>query len=1481
VEGEGATYDVTGTITNAGSADNAFTYKLNDNTKAANYNITPVEGTLTVNQADEATVHVTGKSGSFTYDGTQKSVEGWTSDAASVDGSISVSLNDGETAIAQGTNVGTYSMGLTSGKFTATSPNYKKVTVEITDGTLTITAATMPATVTGESQTITYDGQEHELTGYTTTGLLAGQTLGGLTYSAKGTNAGSYDGAFSGTAKVTDAAGTDQTQNYVVNTVTGTLTIKAAEINPDTPDPNDPTQKRFTITAPSDVTYNGQSQQQKPTVHDATTGKDLVEGTDYELSYSDDTTDVGTVTVTITGKGNYSGSVDTTYQIKQAQVVVKANDASKNYGEKDPSFSATVTGLVNGEPESLIKYDLTREQGEAKGTYAITPSGDASQGNYSVTYEPGTLTINAAEINPDTPDPNQPDNPDAKRFTISKPADVVYNGLSQKDEVTVHDAATGKDLALGTDYTLSYSEDTTNVGTVTVTVNGTGNYSGTVAQTYQITPATLTVTTPDASKSYDGTPLTAQGTITGFVNGERAEFQTTGSQTEVGSSQNTYEISWTGTAQQKNYTLDEHLGTLTVTAGNIADEDAFTVSQPENVTYNGESQKQPVTVNFKNGGAVSTDDYTVSYSDDTVNAGTVTVTVTGTGNLSGQVTRQYQILPKGYTVTTEGATKTYDGTPLTATGHVDGILPNETYTFVTTGSQTEVGKSTNSYTLTFGDGVSRVVTARALFASAATPSKSTNYKLDQENLGTLEVKAANINPDDHDNPDAKRFTISQPEDVVYNGTEQKQPVTVHDAATGKDLVKGTDYTLSYSEDTTNVGTVTVTVNGTGNYTGSVSKTYKITQAPVTVTANDATKTYGSADPTFTATVSGLVNGESDSLIKYDLTRAGGEEAGKTYAIAPSGAESQGNYSVTFVPGTLTITAANINPDDPDNPDAQRFTISQPADVVYNGTEQKQPVTVHDSATNKDLVEGTDYELSYSEDTTNVGTVNVTVTGKGNYAGTVERSYKILKRDVTLTSASHTWSYDGQAHSDQTVTSDGFVKGEGVTYDVTGTITNVGKADNDFTYTLNDNTKADNYNITLVKGTLEVTAGNISDEDTFTVSQPEDTKYNGQEQKQPVTVSFKDGGAVDASNYDVSYTAAVDAGTVTVTVTGKGNLTGSVTRTYEIQKRDVTLTSASHTWSYDGQAHSDQTVTATGDGFVEGEGATYDVTGTITNAGTAANAFTYKLNDNTKAGNYNITTAEGTLEVKAANINPDDPNNPDAKRFTITAPEDVTYNGKSQQQKPTVHDAATGKDLVLSEDGKTGDYTLSYSDDTTDAGTVKVTIKGIGNYAGSVDTSYEIKQAELDVYTPNATKEYDGTALTDDKDAHVDGLVNGEKVALKVTGSQTEVGSSQNTCELEWSDPEATAKKGNYKVVEHLGTLTVTEAKAEPAKPSAPTATPTAPAAQVKEVQKQVAEAKQSLPKTGDASSATAGIAAVFGAIATALGIKRRRDENQE
>ena len=88
--------------------------------------------------------------------------------------------------------------------------------------------------------------------------------------------------------------------------------------------------------------------------------------------------------------------------------------------------------------------------------------------------------------------------------------------------------------------------------------------------------------------------------------------------------------------------------------------------------------------------------------------------------------------------------------------------------------------------------------------------------------------------------------------------------------------------------------------------------------------------------------------------------------------------------------------------------------------------------------------------------------------------TAQATYTITPRDVTLTSASDTKEYDGTALTNNTVTAEGFVNGEGATYNVTGTQTAVGSSENNFTYTLNSDTKAVNYNITTRCGTLTVT-----------------------------------------------------------------------------------------------------------------------------------------------------------------------------------------------------------------------------------------------------------------------------------------------------------------------------------------------------------------------------------------------------------------------
>ena len=244
--------------------------------------------------------------------------------------------------------------------------------------------------------------------------------------------------------------------------------------------------------------------------------------------------------------------------IAKAALTVTADGASKIYGASDPELDYTVSGLQGGDAKGVLKgVTVTRAPGEGVGSYAITATGPESIKNYVVGYEGGSFRVVVA------PFPANPDDSDS-RFTVTEPEDVVYNGQPQKQPITLTDETTGDALVEGEDYELVYSDDITNAGTVTVTVKGIGSYEGSFDVSYEIAPAQLVVTTPDASKTYDGSALVSEGEITGFVNGETATFTTTGSQTNAGKSDNTYSLTWDGTAKESNYTLSEKIGTLEV-----------------------------------------------------------------------------------------------------------------------------------------------------------------------------------------------------------------------------------------------------------------------------------------------------------------------------------------------------------------------------------------------------------------------------------------------------------------------------------------------------------------------------------------------------------------------------------------------------------------------------------------------------------------------------------------------------------------------------------------------------------------------------------------------------------------------------------------------------------------------------------------------------------------------------------------------------
>ena len=166
------------------------------------------------------------------------------------------------------------------------------------------------------------------------------------------------------------------------------------------------------------LVYNGSAQE-------LITAGVTSEGTpEYKLEGGDWSTDIPTgtepdvlyrISSRIAGDESHFDNgqfTDITVKIAKASATVKADDLTKTEGEADPELTAAVEGVFGAD---TLAYSLSREQGETAGTYTITPAGDEEQGNYTVSYETGTLTISEApaeETPEETPEENPADTPE-------------------------------------------------------------------------------------------------------------------------------------------------------------------------------------------------------------------------------------------------------------------------------------------------------------------------------------------------------------------------------------------------------------------------------------------------------------------------------------------------------------------------------------------------------------------------------------------------------------------------------------------------------------------------------------------------------------------------------------------------------------------------------------------------------------------------------------------------------------------------------------------------------------------------------------------------------------------------------------------------------------------------------------------------------------------------------------------------------------
>jgi hypothetical protein len=486
-----------------------------------------------------------------------------------------------------------------------------------------------------------------------------------------------------------------------------------------------------------------------------------------------------------------------TLTVAPAPLLVRANDASRARTQPDPVFTANYTGFVNGEDSTVLSGTLTlvTTAGLRVGTYPIIPSGVTSR-NYSITFINGTLTVTWYELVVNSDSISRTYGSTNPTFTGS----VI--GLQPGDNITASYScpATASSPAGTYPITISLADPDGVLGNYSVTTN-----SGILT----VEPATLTGAVDNQSRPYGQPNPVFTVTYSGFVNGDGAGILT---------------------------------GTLVGSSPAVANSPVGTY---------------PITVSGQ-----SAPNYTIRYV---------------AGNLS--------VTPAPLLVQANDAVRAYGQPNPVFTGSLIGLQPGDNIT--------------PSYVN--GALASSAVGVYPITISLADPDqKLGNYSLTTNN-GILTVKPATLTG----TADNQSRPYGQPNPVftvAYSGFVNGD---------GAGILTGALVGSSPADMNSPVGTYPITASGQSapNYTMQyVAGSLRVTPAPLVVQANDAVRAYGQANPDFTASYFGFVNGQDSNLLSGTLvlsTTAVTNSPVGMYPIIANGVTCP-NYSIIFSNGTLTV-----------------------------------------------------------------------------------------------------------------------------------------------------------------------------------------------------------------------------------------------------------------------------------------------------------------------------------------------------------------------------------------------------------------------------------------------------------------------------------------------------------------------------------------------------------------------------------------------
>ncbi|GGI50883.1 hypothetical protein GCM10011425_20950 [Mucilaginibacter galii] len=605
---------------------------------------------------------------------------------------------------------------------------------------------------------------------------------------------------------------------------------------------------------------------------------------------------VGTYAITGTGgvANNYTFRiVNSTLTITRASLNITVNDATRGYGVANPPFSLAYNGLVNGDdastafttaPTITTSATITSQQG----TYPVTASGAVSS-NYTLTYVPGTLTITKAQLFVKADDKT-------KTYGDANPAlTLSYSGFLNGDNQSVITTAPVANVNANAG---------SGAGNYTITPSGGSTLNNSYDLVYQtgtltITKAPLNIAAQNASRVYGAANPVFAPVYTGFVNSETSVVliaqPVANTTATTNSSVGSYPVNFSG-ATAANYNISYTPATLTITRGTLT------------ITANNKTRMY--------GAANPVFEFTYSgFAAGDSQANLTTAPAATTPATTTSAVGNYAIIPSGavsnnYTIVYNNGTLTVDKAQLTVTADnqskiYGAVNPSLTvrYNGFVNGEMPAV-LSTAATATTSANAASGVGTYAIVPAGAA----ASNYNFIYAN-GVLSVSRAQLN------------VIAENKTKVYGTTNPALSYTINGFVNGDNATVITTPPVGTTSATTNSGVGTYPINFAGataaNYALSYTPaTLTVTPAVLTITANNQTRTFGQANPAFTLTYVGFVNGDGAANLttqpSASTTATTASPAG-TYPIVPGGGVSA-NYSFTYVNGTLTVTSttATIN-----------------------------------------------------------------------------------------------------------------------------------------------------------------------------------------------------------------------------------------------------------------------------------------------------------------------------------------------------------------------------------------------------------------------------------------------------------------------------------------------------------------------------------------------------------------------------------------